>query len=53
MLEEGQYIWNGEARGRMIKNEIGGVEGSQIMHRMVSHKDFDFYSKNRVKLFEC
>lgn len=35
--KEGRYIWNREARGRMARNKIRDVEGSQIMHRMVSH----------------
>ena len=37
-LEEGQYIWSRESWGRRIRNEIREVEGSQIMHGMVSHK---------------
>lgn len=36
-LKEGQHIWNREARGKMSRNKIREVEGSQIMHRMVSH----------------
>lgn len=36
-LEEGRYIWKREARGRMVRDKIREVEGSQIMHRMVRH----------------
>lgn len=36
-LEEAQSIWNREVRGRMIRNEIRELEGSQIRHGMISH----------------
>ena len=47
-LEEGQYIWSREARGRKARNKMREVEGSQIVHRVVNHIRILFFIPRMV-----